>query len=199
MRDFILQRVNKLIAKALKTDDRSLQLINKWTGSKLGAQISDWDLKVEIEFLENKLNCTFADAAWQPDVIMRANLAAYLNMAKNKGASASAFKHKLFITGDANFAADCQQLMQNLDIDWEAVLAEYVGDEPAYRAGQVFAKLKDAYKFARKKIKPQIQDYLRDEIKVTAGVQVEDFALEVDECRDHCARLEARVAALEVK
>ena len=193
MRAKILKRCNILINKALATDAESLALIKKWQGHKLGLEVSDWKIKIAVEFLDSGLNCEFITDELVADVVMSAPLKAYLAMLRHGGSSASMFKQKMHIRGDASFAADCQKLLREMEVDWEALMAAYIGDVPAFRIADVCRDVGERLGFAKRSVREQLSSYLQEEIKITpTAEEVDAFTQGVAECRDHCARLQAR-------
>jgi ubiquinone biosynthesis accessory factor UbiJ len=98
------------------------------------------------------------------------------------------------IEGDAGSAQALEKLFKQLDPDWEALLSQHLGDVLGH---QVWRLLRDAGGMARHGARTagdQLARYLREEsgLLVTRD-EANTFNREVDELREACDRLEARL------
>ena len=101
------------------------------------------------------------------------------------------------LSGAANFAETLAFVFRNLRWDYEADLADIVGDIPARRLARLLASGLEQQRRALGNLGANVAEYLTEEGRmVTPQREVRDFAAAVDTLRDDVARLEKRIAAL---
>ena len=104
------------------------------------------------------------------------------------------------IEGDAEFAQLIGMLMREVRWDVEEDLSRIVGDVPAYRAMQALRSFTAWGRDAAQRLAGNGAAFLVDEEPLLVrGRMVEQFASEVAETRDLCARLEKRIEILEAR
>ncbi len=104
---------------------------------------------------------------------------------------------RLQLLGDLSCIQAFEQLMQQIQADWEALLADLIGDTAAYRLGQAFLRTKAACHRGGEMLGRQLTDYLQDELLLLpARALLEDFYCQVDNLRETSDRLAARIARL---
>lgn len=99
--------------------------------------------------------------------------------------------------GDLTLLADLQQLLKNLDIDWEDMLSQFTGDIIGHQTAQVirakFGWAKDRAQTAARLGK----EFLTEEYQaLVSKPELEDFYQQVDELRLAVDRAAARVEKL---
>ena len=107
---------------------------------------------------------------------------------------------RIEINGDAHVASVLQNVLREIEIDWQEQLSKYTGDALAYQAGKA---VKQAHSFGRRlsnNLRADLRDYMRDEMQITATrEEVDTFVQEVDAVRAQTDRLEARIKRLQAK
>ena len=104
------------------------------------------------------------------------------------------------IEGDAEFAQLIGMLMRELRWDAEEDLSRIIGDVPAYRAMQALRSFTAWGRDAAQRLAGNGAAFLVDEEPLLVrGRMVEQFANQVTEGRDICARLEKRIEILEAR
>lgn len=102
---------------------------------------------------------------------------------------------RLQVSGDLQVIQAFEDLMQRVKPDWEALLAEKLGDVWAYRVGQGIKRSCETINKGGKLIGQQLSEYLQDELKLLpAKALLTDFYEQVDEVREQSDRLEAKLA-----
>ena len=102
------------------------------------------------------------------------------------------------VRGDAGRLERLRAVLADLEVDWEALLAQHLGDVAAHefvrqaRAGQAWMS------GAAASVADSTSEWLRYESGLVATQQqVTDYCTSVDALRDDCDRLEARLRRLE--
>ena len=102
------------------------------------------------------------------------------------------------IKGDTHVASVFQNLLKEVEIDWEEQLSKYAGDAVAHQAGKV---IKEIHSFGRRlqsNFREDLRDYMQDEIQVVATrEEINEFVQEVDSVRAQTDRIEARIKRLQ--
>ena len=101
------------------------------------------------------------------------------------------------IEGDLHVGQKFKKILDDMQIDWEELLSNYVGDTAAYHAGrfarEVGSRLRDVIKTAAR----EGSEYLRYESEtLPPESRVREFVDGVDRLRQDVDRLEKRVKRL---
>ena len=102
------------------------------------------------------------------------------------------------VTGDMDFAAAIDQLRRNVVWDFEEDLSHVLGDIGAHRVAGAVRELDRWGRAAVQNLGHAFAEYSTYEQPIlTSARAVDQFVGEVDELRDHAARLEKRIELLE--
>lgn len=98
------------------------------------------------------------------------------------------------VMGDITLLADWQQLLKNIDIDWEDMLSQFTGDIIGHQTAMLirakFGWVKDRAASAQR----LTREFLTEELKtIPSKPELEDFYHQVDELRLAVDRAAARV------
>ncbi len=105
---------------------------------------------------------------------------------------------KLTIEGDVELGQRFQNILSQIDLDWEEFLARFFGDIPAHQIGNLFRALRDWQQNTRNIAMQNASEYLQEEARILApGTLVSQFTTAVDELRSAVDRLEQRVQRLQ--
>ena len=101
---------------------------------------------------------------------------------------------ELELHGDSHALIELQKILKQLDIDWEAPLADWFGDVVGHQLGR---GIRSGLRFARQaatSLKRQLEEYLVEESELLAPRwQVDKFFSEVDQLAMRTERLQARL------
>lgn len=104
---------------------------------------------------------------------------------------------ELELHGDSNALIELQKIGQQLDLDWEAPLADLFGDVIGHHIGKT---VRSGFKFASqafKNFKRQTEEYIKEESNLLPPKwQVERFYDDVSQIKMRTERLEARINKL---
>ncbi len=104
------------------------------------------------------------------------------------------------LSGDSHAARHFQQLLSELNIDWEGHLSQYIGGQAAYQLNQTVSKLQSWFFDSSKRMESTVGEYLNTESDLLVhDNEYRYFADQVDTLRDDQQRLEAKLQALESK
>ena len=91
-----------------------------------------------------------------------------------------------------------QQWLRNLNIDWEAQLAHYLGDNISTKIADCFYEVKDWQQTNKRILTQNFSEYLQEEIRYfPPREEIYDFSQDIAELRLATDRLQARMQRLE--
>ena len=106
----------------------------------------------------------------------------------------------LVVRGDSRALQELQQVLKQLDLDWEQPLTNSLGDVAGHALAQGLRKGFGLLHYAGKQLQRQVRDFVVEESDWLAPRwQVEQFNSDVDRLAMDCDRLEARVQKLRVQ
>jgi len=99
----------------------------------------------------------------------------------------------LVVSGDDELLDDLQAIHQQLDIDWERLLGQIVGEMPGHVIAQGLRWVSDSARRGQGMVMDNLGEYLQEELRlIPSRVDVEVFAEEVQQLAQRMAQLEAR-------
>lgn len=136
--------------------------------------------------------CGFFDG--EADTTLTGNASEFAKLASSPDPANALINGDLALHGDSHALIELQQIGKQLDLDWEAPLAQLFGDVIGHQLGR---GLRKGFGFARQAfshLKRQVEDYVVEESELLAPRwQVERFYSEVDQLSLRAERLEARL------
>ena len=109
----------------------------------------------------------------------------------------SVFSGEIKIEGDIQTGKQFQAVFKKLDIDLEGLLAQYAGDDLANRISQFFRSGQEWGKETIETFRLNTSEFLQEETRdLPAKPEIDIYYQQVDELRNDCDRLQARVERL---
>jgi len=151
-----------------------------------------------VRLLDNGVAFSLSNDA-SADVIMRGSLADFKALARADNKANQLINSDIDMDGDTELSIALTKVVQQLDIDWEALIQPLTGGLLAHQLGKSVRGLFRWGKTTSATYAVAGKDYLEDEAQlVTPGPLLAGFASEVDELRLASDRLAARIRQLEV-
>lgn len=148
-----------------------------------------WFFKSDLIYLSKNYN-------GPADLILRGSTFDFLRMAfisKDKALTDIPLK----VMGDMEFAKQFKDFFANLEIDYEEQLSKIVGDGIAYPMSQVLKAISLWASVSMESLSQNLTNYVQREMNwLVSPEELQLFFSDVDELRDDCARLEARIKML---
>ncbi len=108
------------------------------------------------------------------------------------------FGHGVSIEGDSALVHRLQQILADSHVDWEAWLAELIGDTAAHPLANLLRSASHQLRYGSNSLIHSVEEYLHEEARLLpTQVEIDIWQEEVEELRDATDRLEARIARLE--
>ena len=123
---------------------------------------------------------------------------AKLGLAKNQ--KPLLFNGEIKIEGDTRVANKFNALLSELDIDWEEIVAQKVGDIAAHKIGNVFRGANQWFERSIKSVVLDSGEYLQEEIHLSpANAELRRYINRVDGLREATERLAAKIQIIKNK
>ena len=133
----------------------------------------------------------------EPDVKLSGKSTTFISLITSDDPKAHFFGNGIEVTGQLGLAQATQTLLADLNIDWEGLLANVVGDLPAHQVAQWMGFKNRFAKQAHASMKASSMEYLVEESGLLPSrSEVTPFMDEVDTLRQRTDRLMARVDQL---
>ena len=191
-----LEGVEKMINAALVFDPSTLRQLAPLQGKMLLIESSTPSLRIAIEVGSSGL---LLHNGWQDsaDVHISGSLISILNMGINAGEMRSFSGTGVNVTGNLEVLRQLNLTMAGLDIDWEAALAELVGDVPAHILSDAMRKTANVRTDTLQRAKSAVVEVSQEELRLSPSKnEYDEFVLSVRHLATDTERLSARVNRL---
>lgn len=164
---------------------------------KLFIRELDKALTVQIENLRAQ---AVTDSTAAVDVSIDLSLKALPELALGADQNQLIKQGRIEIKGDAHVASVLQNVLREIEIDWQEQLAKYSGDAFACQADKAVRQIRSLGYRLSHNLRADLRDYMRDEMQLIAThEEIDAFVRAVDAARAQTDRLEARIKRLQAK
>ncbi len=192
----VLLALERACNRVLRLDPDALPRLQPLAGKVLAVQITGVDLTLYLLPTPESVHL-LARHEGAPDVTLRGTPGALARLATAGGRETPA-AHGVQIEGESELAIAFQEFLRSVDIDWEEQLASVTGDVVAHQVGNLFRGLSQWSGRAMEALRLDVTEYLQEESRhLPSATEMEIFLSGVDELREACDRLEARVRRLQ--
>jgi ubiquinone biosynthesis protein UbiJ len=189
-----LASAEQLINKALAYDPGTRNGLQKLHGQVLAIHITAPDIQIFVTPDTDGLRLM---AQWEGDVDTRIS-GSLVALARLANKDVHNLKDSgVDVMGKTALLADWQQLVKNIDIDWEEILTQFMGDIVGHQAAQLIRTKLDWAGARVNTGQRLVREFLTEELKTIPGKnELEDFYRQVDDVRLAVDRAAARVENL---
>lgn len=132
-----------------------------------------------------------------PDVSIQGSALAFMRLAQAKDSGKAMLENGIQIEGDLGLGTEFSKILREIDVDWEELLSQAVGDTVAHQAGQLARNTKDWLDQSAQAMRLNTQEYLQEEMRLLpAEAELNYYYEQIDQLRMHADRLEARLNRL---
>ncbi len=189
------QGASKALNLALTKDSAALKKLQALQGCVFEIHLRNLNKSIYVTVIDQKLAVLAEHAS--PTVRISGSISSLLQL-RNEHA-----RHGLFKSGEVQLSGDAvraQQIMQwvaALDIDWEALLAEWLGDVPAHALGSGLRKSWQWTQQISHQLWRDLEEYVKYELRLlpTRPMAERQFQA-IDQLRLASDRIEARYRKL---
>jgi ubiquinone biosynthesis accessory factor UbiJ len=185
-----LAGAEKLINKALVYDPGTRIGLQKLQGQILAVHITTPNVQFFVTPDDEGLRLM---AQWEGDVDTRIS-GSLLALTKIASQDIHNLKDSgVNVMGKTSLLADLQQLLKNVDIDWEEILTQFLGDIVGHQAAQLIRGKLDWASARANSGQRLTREFLTEELKTIPGKnELNDFYHQVDDLRLAVDRAAAR-------
>lgn len=196
----ILQRFSKTLNNVLAQDPDFLAAVAPLAGRCFCIQVHGLGVTFYLYIKQAVVELTTALPEQEPDVSIAGPPLALIKLLTHSGSLQATQQSGVRLQGDLHVARQLSELLSGVDVDWEGILAQYIGDMPAYHFGGAFRRWSKWRRRTYDVWQMALTEYLQEEkYALPTRVEVEHFLDRVDVLRDAVERLDARVARLNLK
>lgn len=135
---------------------------------------------------------TTYDAA--PDVSIQGSALAFIRLAQANDSGKAMLENGIQIEGDLGLGTEFSKILREIEVDWEELLAQAVGDTVAHQAGQMARHTKGWLDQSAQAMRLNTQEYLQEETRLLpAEAELHYYYEQIDHLRMDADRLEARL------
>jgi ubiquinone biosynthesis accessory factor UbiJ len=187
----ILSSMESCLNQVLSMDTLAQKKLEPLSGKILRVHCELPSLLINIMVSDGRLFLTSSDEL-TPDTIIRGNATALAKLlAKRK--TADFRKDGIVITGNVGLLTALQEILQNIDLDWEYQISKLIGDLPTQALSDSLSAAGKFTRQSRDNLQRDVDDYLHEEKKIfPSAVELKSFYQSVDNLRLRVDRLESR-------
>lgn len=183
--------------RVLRLDPDALQRLQEFQGKNICLELVGLGRTLYLSPSETGITIREVSDE-EPDVTLSGAPIAFAQLGM-RGLHMTVFREgKMDIKGDVELGQSLQRFFEDVNIDWEELLSQYVGDVAAHKTGSLVRELNAWRQNAHHTAKTNFSEYLQEEARVLASAtSVTRFTNAVDELRSAVDRLEQRVRRLQ--
>lgn len=182
---------------ALEHDPETMQRLQKLQGKSMALHVKTIEQSITVSPSPEgvELSRTILDNV---DVTLTATPAAMLKISRDGIEDADLQPGELDISGDPIIGQRFAKIIAELNINWEALLAEQIGDSPARVVTLAANQMREFAEQSRSQVHNKLVHFIRDELAVSVEQQeVDDFLDDVDTLRADTERLSSRIKRIQ--
>jgi ubiquinone biosynthesis protein UbiJ len=175
----------------LKHDPALLQALARFEGKRLRIQSDDWLILV-VTIHAHGFHLSLCDED-ECNTTIFGSIGELLTVALADDKADALMNGNVDISGSSALVLDLAKIVQQLDIDWEALISPLTGGLIAHEVGKGFRSLIQWGKDSSQTFTTNTKTYLEDEQLIVSKPIAEDFSEQVSDLRLATDRAEARL------
>lgn len=121
----------------------------------------------------------------------------FTELASSSDPAATLINGKLALRGDSAPLIELQQILGNLDLDWEAPLVDTLGDVAGHQLAELLRAGISGGRTVSHSLLRQLEEFIHEEARLSPPrLEVEDFYADVQALEQRVERLQSRLARL---
>jgi ubiquinone biosynthesis protein UbiJ len=195
MRQVLENALNRYLA----LDSESKRRIRLLQDKRVMLELLGTPFIVQLIFNDEKIILQWDDFS-EADIRIKGTPLNLLHMSLVRDDRHRFFADDVIVEGNMELAQNVLAIFDELEIDWEEQLSQWVGDVPAYQTGRFVRGIKKFNQRVRRTFLRNLNEYVHEEINLfPTDEALQLFFDEVDELRMDVDRLEARLLKIKEK
>ncbi|HED17051.1 MAG TPA: hypothetical protein ENI64_09610 [Gammaproteobacteria bacterium] len=184
------------INRVLAADPVSRQQLAGMSGKVIGLHITGINLKIYL--LPNASGVSvLPQLDREPDAWLIGGVASWIHIGMGGDSVESMLRGDIEMRGDHELGHQLKQFLDGLNLDWEELLAPYLGDVIAHSAGRMLHSSASWFAGTGANLARDMGEYLKEEAHLSpATFELQVFIRDVDRVRDDVERMAARIELL---
>lgn len=192
------QWLENAVNRYLLLDPESLQRFAALENKIVTLEIIGMKLTVQMIFTQHNIQLKW-DHFLKSDLIIRGTPLTLLHMHCSQDRQ-TFFQEGITVEGNMELAHEVLAVFDELEIDWEELMAKWVGDVPAHQTGRLLRGLQQFNQRICNTFSYNLNEYIHEEIHLFPQAEALNlFFHEIDELRMDVDRLTARIEQLKEK
>ncbi len=197
IKPLMLKALNEIANKSLALDPDTQKRLEEIDGHCYAVDITDWSLKLYIHIDNQQIKIT-DEPHPECSVTLTGPLRSFLN--KLKPNSPLINQDGLQITGSLEHAQNLQNILKNMNVDWEKHWEDKLGESLGQKIYERGKGLKSWLKQVRSSTAKSTKDYLQEESQLLPGQEeVDEFCKSVTRLNEDTERLALKIQRLKTK
>ena len=188
--------LENLVNKALQYDPNARQQLSALAGQVFNIQVLQTDLEFWLRIEDDQI--VFM-THWEnePDAAITGTLANLVSVIRHEDKTQGLMEYNVKVAGHSQSLTKLQHIADQLNIDWEAALADVVGDLPGHLLADGVRQVHGFAQSVLGNLSRSSRNFIREESDWFAHPAVtEEFANDLSQLRLQTDRLEARIRRL---
>lgn len=132
-----------------------------------------------------------------PDVSIQGSALAFMRLAQAEDSGKAMLENGIKLEGDLGLGTEFSNILREIEVDWEELLSQTVGDTIAHQAGQMARNTQGWLDQSAQAMRLNTQEYLQEEARLLpAAAELNYYYDQIDQLRMDTDRLEARLNRL---
>jgi ubiquinone biosynthesis protein UbiJ len=132
-----------------------------------------------------------------PDVSIQGSALAFMRLAQAEDSGKAMLENGIKLEGDLGLGTEFSNILREIEVDWEELLSQAVGDTIAHQAGQMARNTQGWLDQSAQAMRLNTQEYLQEEARLLpAAAELNYYYDQIDQLRMDTDRLEARLNRL---
>lgn len=184
--------IERSLNTVLQHDSALLNALSRFEGKRICIQSDDWLILV-VTICPHGLQLSLQDDS-ECDTTIFGSISELLSVALASDKADALMNGDVDISGSSALVLDIAKIMQQMNIDWEALVAPLTGGLIAHQIGKGFRSLIKWGQDSGQTLATSSKEYLEDEVQLLVPKPLaEHFASQVSELRLATDRAEARL------
>ncbi len=181
------------INNTLELDSVSQKKISLLSGSVLEINCTTPSLQIFLSISGHAIHLS-SHYEGEPDTCITGSSRSLLKLVFSKDKNQNFYQPDIEIKGNIELARKLQEIVYELDIDWEYLLSHFIGDIPTEAISTGLNSARQTFKQAHESLLMDIDEYIHEEKKLfPTEKELKSFYNSVDEVRLKVDRVEARL------
>jgi ubiquinone biosynthesis protein UbiJ len=190
----IVEKIQTLLNRIVLLDAESKNRLSKLDGKVVTIVLNMLNgIRFQLHFNDHKIELNTSDLK-NADTIITGTPLSLLHLSLSPTNRKKFFAEDVSIEGNIELGQQVIALFDELEIDWEEYLSQWVGDVPAHSMGRFAKKIRQFSKNLRETLYQNINEYTHEEIHLfPPREELQDFFHDVDVLRMDVDRLDTRI------